>query len=161
SGPISAVPLMFTLGAKQAAGDPALSTYWSKPTIGLTFASFLEATVGWLKLAGEFFWLLDDTFLVPFPEVRSAWPPLIVARPDRMRHVIDQGKLAAWDFTDGQGKHHTLLPKQVIHQKTWNPYDDWRGLGEVEAAMIAAEADYLAGKFNLHLMRSNGDRGPY
>src|SRR5947199_7588713 len=55
SGPISAVPLMFTLGAKQAAGDPALSTYWSKPTIGLTFASFLEATVGWLKLAGEFF----------------------------------------------------------------------------------------------------------
>jgi SPP1 gp7 family putative phage head morphogenesis protein len=166
SGPISAVPLMFSLGAKGAAGeqaynDPDLTAYWSKPTSGLTFASFIEATVGWLKLAGEYFWLLDDSFLAPFPEARTAWPPLIVARPDRMRHVIDHGQLVGWVFTDGQGQRHTLLPQQVIHLKTWNPYNDWRGLSEMEAAEVAAEADYLAGKFNLHLMRSNGDRGPY
>jgi hypothetical protein len=43
----------------------------------------------------------------------------------------------------------------------WNPYNDWRGMAELKPCRDAAEADFLAGKFNLNLMRSNGDQGVY
>lgn len=164
AGPIAAVPLMFgqdRRGGEQGFDDPQLTEFWRKPARGLNFTGFIEATVGWLKLAGEYFWLLDDVALIPFPAVQQSFPQFVVARPDRMRHVVESGELAGWEFTDGKGRRHFLLPEQVIHHKSWNPYDEWRGLSELESAMVAAEADYLAGKFNLNLMRSNGDRGPY
>ncbi len=52
-----------------------------------------------------------------------------------------------------------LLPEQVIQLKMWNPYSDWRGMAESKP--LPAEADYLAGKFNLNLMRKNADEGAY
>ena len=48
-----------------------------------------------------------------------------------------------------------------MQTKLWNPYSDWRGLSELKPCRDAAEADYLAGKFNLNLMRNNGDQGVY
>ena len=169
AGPITAVSLQFT-NAKQLISDPDLQRFWRAPAVGLSFSDFVEANVIWQKLAGETFWLLDDTWLtdsyggskLPFPEVgRSKWNPFIVARPDRMRHVVKNGVLAGWEFTDKNRKRHVLLPEQVIHCKSYNPYDEWRGLAEMEAAAVAAESDYLAGNYSLNVMRNNGDRGPY
>ena len=162
SGPISAVPINFsiqtTTGDDQAYQDPAILTWWRSPFTGLTVSDGIEATVGWLKLAGEIFWLLDDSWLTPFPTSR---PPILIARPDRMRAIIVGGQLVGWSYTDAAGHATSLLPEQVIQLKNWNPYDPHRGLAEWIAASTAAEADYLAGKFNLNLMRNNGDQGPY
>ncbi len=179
AGPISAVDLRFTLNG-QPLPDGALETFWRSPAAGMTRQEFLEATIGWLKLAGEAFWILDDTSLAPFPNPvfdplrhphsgananskagAGAFPPLVLARPDRMRHLVSQGELTGWDYVDGAGRHIALLPEQVVQTKMWNPYDDWRGLAELHSCHDAAEADYLAGKFNLNLMRSNGDQGVY
>lgn len=163
AGPISAVPVCFTLdraGSEQQVETPELSAWWQAPALGLSFVDFVEASVGWLKLAGECFWILDDTWLLPFREVGQRGR-LIVARPDRMRHVVSGGELIGWDYTDAAGHQHRLIPQQVVQLKLWNPYDPWRGLGELEAAMLAAESDYLAGRYQRDLMRNAGDRGPY
>ncbi len=151
--------------AKKAKADfvdvPKLSEWLSEPAKGLGWSDFIEATIGWLKLKGEAFWLLSDEMSVPFPEVRKGKiPPLVVARPDRMRHVVENGVLIAWVFTDAGGKQYTLVPEQVIHLKYWNPYDQWRGLAEYEAAHVAAEGDYLAGRFSRNISANNGDKGP-
>jgi len=159
AGPISAVPLCFYEGDTEVE-SPELHAFWQRPAVGLTFSEFVTASVGWLKLKGEVFYLLGDDALVPFPEQQRQWSPLIVARPDAMDHVVQNGELVGWRYRDAQGKQHPLLPDQVIHVRAWNPYDAWRGLGELEAAYIAADADYLAGKFERNLMRNNGDRGP-
>jgi len=158
ANPIASVPLCFYEGETELE-DPALTAFWENPARGLSRADFIEALAGWLKLEGEAFILLDDNFLVPFPEIRTAWPQLILARPDRMREVITGGTLAGWQFLDGKGKSFTLLPEQVIHLKFWNPYNEWRGLSELEAAFIAADADYLSANFERNLMAANGDRG--
>lgn len=164
AGPIAAVPLRFTLdrrGGEQAFNDTALTAWWENPCRGLRgFAPFIEAGVGWRKMAGESFWIFGDDWLVPFPEtgVRSQ---LILARPDRMRHVVEGGVLLGWEFRDDAGRAHRLLPEQVIQRKLWNPFDEWRGLGELEAALIAAETEYLTGVYARNLMRQSGDRGPY
>jgi len=118
---------------------------------------FVKATISWVKLCGEAFWVLDDTWLT-----RGTKNPIVLARPDRMRPVTDMvtGGLLGWRFRDGNGVEQLLLPEQVKHIKSFNPYDDIRGLGDWEAAKIAADSDYAAGVFAKNLAASNGDRGP-
>jgi SPP1 gp7 family putative phage head morphogenesis protein len=176
AGPIAAVKLEFygdARGGEQLVSDPKLAAFWNAPAIGsksaggkvkrLSLNDTIEATVGWLKLAGEAFWLMESS-AVPFPEVDAmgGLRPFVIARPDRMRAIVNRGtgELEQWEFTDGAGRRVLLEPERVIQFKCWNPYSEYRGLAEYESARIAAEADYLAGKFNLNLMRNNGDTGP-
>lgn len=160
AGPIAAVELGFTTDGETEIESPELETFWKAPAKGLNGrADFIEASTGWLKLAGECFWLLDDRMLLPYRDGKLS--QIVLARPDRMKHVVEDGKLLGWTFRDGQNRTFSLLPEQVIQLKNWNPYDDWRGLGEYEAAQIAAEADYAAGRFARNLAQSNGDQGVY
>lgn len=142
--------------------DRRLDAFWANPALGLaSWNEFIQASVGWRKLAGEVFWLLGDDAGMPFPEVRESWPRMIVARPDRMRHVVADGRITGWEYTDGDGRRHHLLPEQVIHLRQWNPYDDHRGLGEWEAAQLAAETDRASATFSRNLAAAQGDQGPY
>jgi hypothetical protein len=165
--PVTSVPLQWCVESDdgpQMVADPAQAAFWAQPAVGpggqrLSLTDVIEMSLGWLMLDGEFFWIMDGA-PVPFPEVGAAVRPFAIARPDRMRAIIDRGQLTAWAFTDATRRTVLLDPAQVIHVKNWNPYSDWRGLGQYEAAQIAAEADYLAGRFNLNLMKNNGDTGP-
>ncbi len=158
--PIAAVPLEFCLpGGEGEVTIAELETFWSKPAFDRSGpvgrADFLEASIGWLKLCGECFWLMGDDWERP----GKGRTPLIVARPDRMRPVLEGTRLLGWEWTDALGARHARPSELVVHLKFWNPYDDLRGLGEYESAKVATEADYLAGKFSLALMRNNGDQG--
>jgi len=167
SEPIAAVPLDFyeltAKGKEVEISDPELVAFWEAPAIDrsgpMDRADFIEATVGWLKLCGESFWILDDSWLTQRFVKPSTRAPIIVARPERMEPVIADNKLIGWVFTDAGGQRHQLIKDQVVHRKFWNPYDDIRGLAEFTSARVASEADYLAGKFSLNLNRANGDRG--
>jgi phage portal protein BeeE len=166
AGPIAAVDLHFARDG-QRFHDADLEAYWETPGAGLSRSDLIEATVGWLKLEGEAFWLLDDSWLAGMgPHGTGSCPataatPLQMARPDRMRHVVNNGELEGWEYTDAAGRRALLLPEQVVQLKMWNPYSDFRGMAELKPCRDAAEADYLAGKFNLNLMRNNGDQGAY
>jgi phage portal protein BeeE len=166
AGPIAAVDLHFTREGQRFHGAD-LEVFWETPGAGLSRTDLIEATVGWLKLEGEAFWLLDDSWLAALgphgPGANPAGPatPIQMARPDRMRHVVKNGELEGWEYVDGAGRRALLLPEQVIQLKLWNPYSDFRGMAELKPCRDAAEADFLAGKFNLNLMRNNGDQGAY
>lgn len=139
---------------------PQVRTWLERPMRGLNYSDFVEASVGWLKMQ-ECFWLLSDETFKPFPEAAkaSSYPPVIVARPNLMRPVIENGELMGWVYTQPGGKMWQLLPEQVIQLRYWNPNNDWRGLGEYPSAHLAAEGDYLAGMFTRNLMANNGDFG--
>ncbi len=166
AGPIAAVELHFTREG-QRFHDAELEVFWEMPGAGLSRTDLIEATVGWLKLEGEAFWLLDDSWLAALgphtPGSNPAGPatPIQMARPDRMRHVVKNGELEGWEYVDGAGRRALLLPEQVIQLKLWNPYSDFRGMAELKPCRDAAEADFLAGKFNLNLMRNYGVQGAY
>ncbi len=162
--PLTAVPLGFW--EDRRSGDvemenPELAAFWKQPAKArggmMNFGDFVEAWVGWMKLAGEAFWILDDSWLV-----RGRKSPLLIARPDEMRELWDATGLIAWTYTPrGGGKPAHLLPEQVVQSKMWNPYDDFRGLSEWQAAKIASESDYAAAVFARNLAQNNGDGGPY
>ena len=164
--PITAVPLVFSRdkrGGDEVIDDPELTAFWERParTRGglMARADFIEATVAWLKMRGEAFWLMDDTWL----SRRAKKSPLILARPQDMREILMHRtrELAGWAWSDASGRRETLIPEQVVHLKYFNPYDEIRGLAEWEAAKVAADSDYAAGVFARNLMSNNGDRGPY
>lgn len=164
AAPIAMRPLCITAdrrGGDMPLEDMALTEFWERPArdnAGLMSRNdFIEATVGWMKLKGQAFWLMDDTWFSP----RAKRSPLILANSNDMSAIYDGRELVGWVYVDAAGKRTQWVPDQVCHLKFWNPYDDVLGLAEWEAAMISAESDYAAGIFARNLSRNNGDRGPY
>jgi len=134
---------------------PQIRQFLREPMKGLTYEDFVEASLGW-KMMQECFWLIGDQVKIPFPEVsKRAFAPIIVARPDRMRPILDNGQIDAWAFTDYSGKVWTLEPDQVVRLFGWNPYDPHRGLGDYPSASIAAESHWLGSKFKRQLISDN------
>lgn len=163
--PISSVPLTFYEDRRSGEvqlEDPDFAAFWERPAATrcgqLNRGAFIAATAGFLKLLGNAFWIMDDTWLAARRMARS---PLILAHPSQMRPILDdQQQLVGWTYRPKSGRPQVLVPDQVEHLKTWNPYDDILGLAEWEAAKIAADADYQAGAFARNLMANNGDQGP-
>jgi hypothetical protein len=184
SGPISSVPLVFSDDAGEiigrmpgerrrarrgpvAAPGQRLDAFWQAPALAqdgtrMGFSDFVELSVIWLKTAGEVFYLLDDSYKLPFPDVAplGGYTPLIICRPDKMREMIVNGQLTGWMLTDANGDRQTLPKEQVIQLRYPNPYNPWRGLSEMESAECAANADFAAGQFNKYLNQNNNDTGP-
>lgn len=159
SGPIGAVELKFYEGDNEITDAPWLA-FWKKPCRNLTRPDFVEALVGWLKLDGEAFIIVQPEFVAPFPDVQTQWPPLMLARPDCMKPIkSDNGEALGWEYQGRNGRRLRLGLDQVIQPRFWNPYDDLRGMSEYEAARVATEGDYLSGRFALNMARANGDTG--
>jgi SPP1 gp7 family putative phage head morphogenesis protein len=162
TGPVASVPIKFSMdGGKTDLEDPVLSAFWNRPAKAaargqrLSKWDTMEATVGWLSLKGEFFWLLDDTW-----QGRNRTPsPLVIARPDRMTPITDSGELLGWIWTDGSGRRHELIPENVVTSSFWNPEDDIRGAAPMRTAELAAQSDYASARFWKSLAESNGDLG--
>lgn len=163
---IAATALKFYAGENEY-DEASFRTWWENPFIGPTRRSLSQAEgraalAAWLDLEGECFLLLGDEWLLPSLSRRAATlPKLVIARPDRMRHITSGAEIIGWMFTDGGGRQHALLPEQVKHRALFNPYDEWRGLAPLTAIFNAAESDYLAGVYTRNLMRNNGDQGVY
>lgn len=133
---------------------PRLGAWLKEPVKELTWSDFVEGSIGWLNLQ-ECFWLMGSSKR-PFPEVATP-DPVKFARPDRMRPEIVDDEIVSWKYITSGGKTLSLDPDQVVRLRGWNPYDEFRGLGDYKSAHIAAEADWLAGKFSRNLMANNGD----
>lgn len=163
---IAATQLKFYAGETEF-DEAAFVAWWENPFIGparrpLSQAEGRAQLAAWLDLEGECFVILGDEWLVPSIARRGAQlPKLLIARPDRMRHITSGPEIVGWMFTDGAGRQHALLPEQVKHRAEFNPYDEWRGLSRLLAVFNAAESDYLAGVYTRNLMRNNGDQGVY
>ena len=137
---------------------PQITEWLKEPVRDVDYQSFVEASIGWLKMS-ECFWVLADAAArMPFPEVsRNPYGQIVIPDPSRMRPSIQDGEIVQWTMTRTGGSTVNLDPSQVVRLRGWNPYDDHRGLGDYRAAHIAAEADWLAGKFSRNLMANNGD----
>lgn len=169
--PLAGLPLKLTTdgrGGEVPVEVPSVSAFWERPAKSprgkINRGDLIRASVGWLKMAGECFWILDESwFLRGVPMERKS--PLLIARPQDMQEIAGQdGELIGWKWhrqgVNGTAEIVTLLPEEVIHLACWNPYDELRGLPEWYAAKMAAEGDYFAGNFAKLLMENNGDRGP-
>lgn len=163
AGPVSSIGIKWSQpGMGEAAPmDRERESFWNRPAVTqggmMSRKDFVNATIIWMMLHGQAFWIMDDSWLIR----SSTRSPLILARPDRMRAIQRGGQLLGWEYTDGGNQRNLLLPEQVARPRFFNPYDDLEGLAPWKAAEIAAQADYAAGVFAKNLMSNNGDRGAF
>jgi SPP1 gp7 family putative phage head morphogenesis protein len=167
---VSGRPLKFYNGDTEYT-DKAFLDWWAKPALGtktdagtrarLPIADVLFDLSAWAKLEGETFLCFDDSWAVANlrGQKPSAFTPFLIANPQRMQLITSGNTLTGYRYTDAGGQQILLLPEQVYHWKAFNPYNDWRGLGALDPARVAAEGAYLTGTYIRDLMRNNGDQG--
>ena len=168
AGEIAGQELKFYAGETEFE-DAAFAAFWAAPAYGprtltgtqprLSLGDVLRDLAAWAKLEGEFFLLFDDSWGLPGLRPAGAVSPFLIARPDRMQIILSYGEILGWRYSQPNGRLLTLLPEQVEHWKGFNPYDDWRGVGDLRAALVAAEGAFLTGTYIRELMRNNGDQG--
>jgi SPP1 gp7 family putative phage head morphogenesis protein len=163
SGPVRSMPLRWFIGSGsdgEEIQDPDLADFWRAPAETssglLPLGDFLELSLHWINLKGQAVYILDDSWLVP-----GKRSPLLMARADRVSPIKRGDTILGWTFNDGSGGRVTLLPEQVIRPRFLNPYDDAEGLAPLQAARVAADADFAAGLFARNVAKSNGDQGVY
>lgn len=126
---------------------------------------FWEMVVTWNCLRGEFFLLPLDhgDNVVDMATSAPRINRLLTLPPELFWHVVTGYDLAGWRYTGSPLltplPSEFLLPSEVIHSRTPNPYQFWRGMSPLVVAMIAAGADYAASKYNQGYWLNNADTG--
>lgn len=126
---------------------------------------FWEMVVTWNCLRGEFFILPLDAGDSPVdlsdraPRVQR----LITVPTELFWHVVQGYDLMGWRYTGSPLltpiPSEFLLPTEVIHSRSINPYLYWRGMSPLLLAMGPAGADYAASKYNQGYWLNNADTG--
>lgn len=83
-----------------------------------------------------------------------------LVHPGAMQPEIDRAtnRVRAWVMSTDSGSK-TYPPERIVHIRTPNPYDTYRGLSPLEAARIEAEADHKASRWTEALLENGGDPG--
>jgi HK97 family phage portal protein len=150
-------------GEEQVESGPLLDLF-NQPGPDLSRTLFWQTLVSWEALRGEFFIVPVDASGRPVRLGRGAQPKrLITLNPDHMQHIVRGNELIGWRYSAPENTssmpQQLLLPEEVIHSRTFNPYLYWRGMSPLSVALVAAEADFAAEQFMKALMQNNGDPG--
>lgn len=98
---------------------------------------FILATQAFLELVGNAYWYLS------VEERSRKVVEMYLMRPDRVRVAVDPktGDIVGYTFRDDSGTEIPLDVDEVQHIKTFNPEDEYYGLGTVEAGVIYIETE--------------------
>lgn len=126
---------------------------------------FWANVVSWDCLRGEFFILPLDRSggTVDLTTGRAKIAQMITLTPDMLWHMVQGYDLNGWRYTGSPLtspiESQVLMPEELIHARTFNPYLYWRGLSPLTVAMLAASTDYASAQFMKGLMMNNADTG--
>lgn len=101
------------------------------------------------QLQGEAFWLIVDS-------ITGAPSQIQILDPNAMTQVISRGEVVRWMYV-ANGKTKDFTPKQIIHFKQFNPYNQYRGLSPfVTTALRLIMTDSSAITYNVDFFKNNG-----
>lgn len=128
-------------------------------------ALFMSNVVSWKALRGEFFVVPLDASDAPVDLASRSGrvKAMLALEPGLFWHNVQGYDLVSWRYTGSPLMSplpsEMLLPTEVIHHRTFNPYLYWRGLSPLLLATLAAMTDYAASQFMKGLMTNNADTG--
>ena len=135
-----------------------LKTLISNPNDYQTDYELWEATQTYIDLQGEMFWYLEVTQNSRIP-VRihmvkpSAVEVVVQDRPDESGR-IKMGDVAGY-VVSTSNQQVPLERDEVIHFKTFNPSNPYRGLSLIEAGFQSISIDRMTGEFQQSFMANN------
>lgn len=109
----------------------------------------LVATQSFLELVGNAYWYLS------VEERSRKVREIYLMRPDRVRAAIDKnGDVIGYTFRDDSGTEVPLDVDEVQHFKTFNPEDEYYGIGTVEAGIIYIETEEDTALFQRNFIKN-------
>lgn len=129
---------------------------WQKPNPFMTRQEFLEVAQQHIDLAGESPWVVAyDKRAKNLP--LELWP----VRPDRMEPDPDPQKfLLGWNYRSPEdGKLIPLDLREVIHIRTPNPLDPYRGCSPITTLLITLGRAKAAQQWNLNFFANSARPG--
>lgn len=120
------------------------------PNPALSKFDLLMATRAFLELTGDAFWYYSLG-------ERSRQPKEIyLMRPDRVEVVVDgdTGEVVGYKFRNDDGTKIALDVDEVEHHKTFNPLNQYRGLGTLEASILYVEIENDTSTFQRNFMKN-------
>ena len=156
---VSAIPFRFvdSRNSELRTVNPELVRLFEQPHPQLDRFQFWELIVIWLCLRGE-------AFVYPLRDLRGSVVNLTILCPDHLHEITRNGELAGWRYTASgtsafSPQPSAFLPEDLIHIKTPNPFNFFRGLSPLTIAWLSAQTDYAAAQFMKGLMFNNADTG--
>lgn len=121
-----------------------------KPNPLMTKYELLEATQSFIEMAGEVFWIFA------LGEITKRPKEVYLMRPDKMEVAIDDdGSVKGYVLIKKHGERVLFMPQEILHFKMFNPYNSYRGLGTVQAAMTYIETEKFASEFRRNFLYNN------
>lgn len=138
---------------------------FNQPHSSMNRQLFWEMVITWSMLRGEFFVLPLDKEGKPV-DLKASKPrvaSMLTLDPAFFYHIIEGHELSAWRYTGSPlmspVASEIVLPSEVIHSRSPNPYLYWRGLSPLAVASVSAGADFAAAKYNQGYWLNNADTG--
>ena len=143
----------------------AVVDLFDRPHPSMDRQMFWEMIVTWFSLRGEFFVLPLDTADQPVdladrnPRIQR----LLTVEPGLFWHKVVGFELEGWRYTGSPLvtpiPSQFLVPTEVIHSRSPNPYLYWRGLSPIVVAAVPSQTDYAGEQFQKGLWVNNADTG--
>gem|GEM_PF-831509 len=154
---ISGVPLLFKTGTRkdsQVLESHPLIDLFETPNPLMSWSQLIEATLIYLGLTGEAFYIMDRQSEKEIP--KELW----VVHPDRFKEVVDEksGLISGWIYSKGT-RQIPLQPHEVVFFRYFNPYNDYRGLAPLQAARAGIEQDFWASQYNTAFFKNSAQPG--
>lgn len=128
---------------------------WNKPNPHMTRQKFVEASQQYLDLTGESPWVVayhERAKNLPL----ELWP----VRPDRMEPDPDPEQfLLGWNYMSPDGDRIPLGLKEVIHLRTPNPLDPYRGCSPIVTLLITLGRSKAAAEWNRNFFQNSARPG--
>lgn len=149
-------PLSFYRGLEKLGPSDPLNRLFARPSVNGSYYELMSKTSMFYALYGEAFWYINEsagqaTGLSKIPA------EMIVIDPRGMKEVLDSSKeLIGWLFDN----RVSLTLEEVIHFKSNNPYNSYRGLSPLDAVKFELKSDYSASQYN-YAFFENGSTVPF
>lgn len=120
---------------------PALDTLHNVNDF-MSYSDLMFGTQAYQELTGNQFWYLVKNGAGDISEI---WP----LDPTRTTVVKSNSAfIAGYVFMSEAGKKVPFQVEEIVHFKTFNPRNPYRGMGTVEAAALAIDTDNYAGEWH-------------
>ena len=135
---------------------PAYDVF-TNPNPYMTQELLFSATMIFLSLYGECFWILERENITQIPT--EIW----TFNPTRFKPIIDERttNILGWVYMEGTKHEETFPASQIIHIKYFNPYDDIRGMSPITAGQISIDQDFYASQYNINFFKEGCEVGGF
>jgi len=138
-------------GDLQELNDTEFNKVLRRPNFRQSYEEFLESNVSYFMLGGNAYFQMIT--VDGGRRVKEMWP----LRPDMVAPVERQGKLEAYRVTTNMGTTDFPVDPitgacEIVHIKTWNPSNQWKGMSPLQAAALSTDIHNATSIWNKSLL---------